>query len=96
MKLRIARKLAAQKGKTLHDVRHRVVTFARAIARLRKNWRHCKRIDKTEDSRLTGEDFFRSNRLASIYHRLQWLHHGDFGHRPYANESNHGKARSLQ
>lgn len=99
MRLRLARKIAAQhdrmpKGSTLHDNRQAVATLARAIARLRKSWR--RRQPLVDYSRQTDADFFRSNRLASLYHRLQWLSHGDFERRKYPNVDCRGKRRSLQ
>lgn len=99
MRLRTARKIAASlgrmpRGSRLVDNRYAVATLARAIARLRKAWRHRNR--SADGSRKTSDEFFRSNRLASLYHRLQWLRHGEFGHREYPNISNVGKRRSLQ
>lgn len=99
MRLRIARKIAANhdrmpKGSTLHDNRQAVITLARAIARLRKSWRH--RQPMNDGSRQTDDDFFRSNRLASLYHRLQWMQDGDFERRKYPNVDCRGKRRSLQ
>lgn len=92
MRLRIARKIAAQKGKTLRDMRHHSGQIARAIARLRKAWRHHRRIE--EGSRKTNNDFFRSNQLASIWARLPILKGKPVRKTP--NIEIRGKKRSMQ
>jgi hypothetical protein len=52
MKYRIAKKIAQRRYATLQEVRHTVLQHARAIARLRKAWRH-KNPLKVEDGKAT-------------------------------------------
>ena len=92
MRLRTARKIAAQKGKTLHDLRHHSGQLARAIARLRKAWRHQQPME--DGSRKTDDDFFRSNQLASRWSRLPFIEKRPMRNHP--NIENFGKKRSMQ
>lgn len=94
MRLRTARKLAKQKGKTLRDLRHHSGQLARAIARLRKAWRHNQPLDE-DRSRKTDDDFFRSNQLASRWSRLPFVQR-HLKPKKHPNIEILGKKRSLQ